>query len=191
MGLPDSGFFLDYQDPTIACSPDSPSEHLLGNTINGDYHCGLKWTYTIQNASAGVNQDCIAAHNGEEWKCMFAEHSAEHIRSPVFAMQSAYDSWQTGNVQGTGGNAKTQVLGNNITARIKSMLMARNNESGAFLDSCHHHCGAWNSIRIDGDVVSVAIQKWYAGIGDPLRGKKKLWNQNKPFPCPECCKPTA
>merc|ERR1711998_279952 len=101
-------------------------------TINGDYHCGLKWTYTIQNASAGVNQDCIAAHKGEEWKCMFAEHSAEHIRSPVFAMQSQYDSWQTGNVQG---HATTQQLGDNITARIQTMLMKYNNESGAFLDS--------------------------------------------------------
>jgi hypothetical protein len=29
---------------------------------------------------------------------MFAEHSAEHIKHPVFAMQSEYDSWQTGHV---------------------------------------------------------------------------------------------
>lgn len=30
--------------------------------------------------------------------------------------------------------------------------------SGAFLDSCLHHCGSWNSIRIDGDLVSKAMQ---------------------------------
>ena len=30
--------------------------------------------------------------------CRFAEHSAEHIKNPVFAMQSEYDSWQTGHV---------------------------------------------------------------------------------------------
>lgn len=187
-GLPDSGFFLDYQDPGVACSPQSTyTKDRLGNTIDGNYHCGLKWTYTIQNATAGIHQDCVAAHKGEEWKCMFAEHAAEHIRSPIFAMQSQYDSWQTGNVQGTGGDPKTQVLGNNITARIQSMLMAKNNESGAFLDSCHHHCGAWNSIRIDGDLVSVAMQKWYNGIGKP--GNKRLWNQNKAYPCEACCKP--
>jgi len=188
-GLPDSGFFLDYEDPTVTCSPPSMySEDRLGNTINGDYHCGLKWTYTVQNATAGINKDCVAAHAGEEWKCMFAEHSAEHVHTPLFAMQSQYDSWQTGHVQGSGGNAKTQVLGNNITARIQSMLMANNKDSGAFLDSCHHHCGAWNTIRIDGDLVSVAIQKWYNGIGKP--GNKRLWNQNKPYPCTACCKPT-
>merc|ERR1712048_736281 len=105
------------------------------------------------------------------------------------ALQSTYDSWQTGHVQGSGGGAKTQILGNNITARIKSMLMANNKESGAFLDSRHHHCGAWNSIRIDGDLVSVALQKWYDGIG--TAGSKKLWNQNKPFPCDACCKPES
>jgi hypothetical protein len=184
VGLPDSGFFLDYQDPSVSCSP--LVQPLLGRTIDGDYHCGLKWTYNIQNATAGINQDCVAAHaaTSDEWKCMFAEHSADHIRSPMFAMQSQYDSWQTGNVQG---RASTQVMGNNITARIQSDLMAHNNESGAFLDSCHHHCGAWNTIRIDGDLVSTAIQKWYEGIG--VQGSKKLWNQNKPYPCASCCKP--
>ena len=101
-GLPDSGFFLDYQDPNVKCAPDSASSttDLLGNTVPGDYHCGLKWTYTIQNASEGVNQDCIKAHTADnsQWMCMFAEHSSEHIHSPLLAMQSQYDSWQTGHV---------------------------------------------------------------------------------------------
>lgn len=189
VGLPDSGFFLDYQDPQVQCTPESGSSSKLGDTINGNYHCGLKWSFAMQNATAGVHQECIAAHTGEEWMCMFAEHASEHIRTPIFAMQSEYDSWQTGHVQGTGGAAKTQEMGDNITARLQSMLMARNLESGAFLDSCHHHCGAWNSIRIDGDLISDALQKWYDGIG--VKGSKKLWNQNQPFPCDACCKPDA
>jgi len=187
VGLPDSGFFLDFQDPSVSCSPDSALvEPLLGRTVDGDYHCGLKWTFSIQNATAGINQDCVAAHasTADVWKCMFAEHSSDFIRSPMFAMQSQYDAWQTGNVQGT---TSTQIMGDNITSRIRTDLMAHNNESGAFLDSCHHHCGSWNSIRIDGDLVSVAIQKWYLGIG--VAGSKKLWNQNKPYPCTACCSP--
>ena len=43
------------------------------------------------------------------------------------------------------------------------------------------------SISIDGDLVSVAIEKWYNSIGQA--GAKKLWNQNKPYPCTACCKP--
>ena len=191
VGLPDSGFFLDYQDPNVECTPKSASTTtMLGANINGDYHCGLKWTFEIQNATMGINQDCVEAHRESDdvWKCMFAEHSSEHIRAPVFALQSQYDSWQILYLQGPdGGDAKTQELGNNITARIQSMLMANNKESGAFLDSCHHHCGAWNSIRIDGDLSSGAIQKWYETIG--VSGAKKLWNQNKAYPCDSCCKP--
>jgi len=185
VGLPDSGFFLDYQDPQVTCQP----RRSLANTNNGNYHCGLKWTFTIQNATSGINKDCVANHAGEEWKCMFAEHSSEHIHSPVFAMQSQYDAWQTGHVQGNGGAAKTQELGYNITTSIQATLMKSNYESGAFLDSCHHHCGSWNSIRIDGDLISGAFQKWYNGVGTP--GSKKLWNQNQPYPCDACCKPDS
>ena len=201
VGLPDSGFFLDYQDPTQKCTPNSAvsatdllgvtvpgsATDLLGVTIPGDYHCGLKWTYTIQNASSGVNQDCIKAHTSDntQYECMFAEHSSEHIHTPLFAMQSQYDSWQTGHVLFN--SNPVQEMGNNITSRIQSMLMKNNNESGAFLDSCHHHCGAWNSIQIDGDLVSGAIQKWYNGIGQ--EGNKVFWNENKKYPCDACCKP--
>mmetsp|Transcript_36011 Transcript_36011/g.108183 ORF Transcript_36011/g.108183 Transcript_36011/m.108183 type:complete len:397 (+) Transcript_36011:38-1228(+) len=190
VGLPDSGFFLDYQN--APCTPTSETETKTESrhrrtTIPGDYHCGLKWTYTQQQAELGVNQACIAAHaaTDDKWKCMFAEHSAEHIKHPVFAMQSQYDSWQTGHV--LAGGQPVQQMGDNITSRLQNTLMANNPESGAFLDSCHHHCGAWNSIRIDGDLVSTAIQKWYEGLGTP--NNKKLWNQDKPYPCTACCTP--
>eukprot|EP00439_Symbiodinium_sp_Y106_P055826 s865_g7.t2 len=156
VGMPDSGFFLNYQDPEVRCSPDSSAPGLLTETINGNYHCGLWWTFHIQNASSGINQRCLAQHANEEWRCMFAEYAAEFMHSPVFALQSMYDSWQTAHVQGTGGAAKTQVLGKNITERLLKSLLAKNPRSGAFLDSCWHHCGSWNSIRIDGDLVSVA-----------------------------------
>ena len=38
----------------------------------------------------------------------------------------------------------------------------------------------WNMIRIDGDLVSSAIEKWYHGIG--VAGSKKTWVQGKPYP---------
>ncbi|CAJ1358422.1 unnamed protein product [Effrenium voratum] len=63
VGLPDSGFFLDYQDPDVKCVPE---EHMLTETINGDYHCGLRWTFGIQNATRGVDAKCLAVHSGEE-----------------------------------------------------------------------------------------------------------------------------
>ncbi|CAE6923365.1 PAE5 [Symbiodinium natans] len=191
-GLPDSGFFIDYQDPQVRCSPDSSAPSVpgaLGTTINGDYHCGLWWTFHIQNASSGVNQRCLEQHVKEEWRCMFAEYAAEFLRTPVFALQSMYDSWQTTHVQGTGGVSKTAILGMNITERLKNKLLGKNPESGAFLDSCLHHCGAWNSIRIEGDLVATAVERWYSGLG--RAGSKRLWNQNRSYPCRDCCQPDA
>jgi len=188
VGLPDSGFFVDYQDPTVACQPDGAAPGLLSTTINGNYHCGLWWTFHTQNASAGINQRCIAANQGQEWKCMFAENAVQFLHAPLFALQSQYDSWQIAHVQGWGGSNKTAVLGKNVTERLIRDLLGANPKNGAFLDSCYHHCGMWNYIRIDGDLVSSALQKWYYGLGEP--GNKRLWNQNRAFPCYDCCWPS-
>jgi hypothetical protein len=70
-----SGFFLDYQG--------APA-----------YHSGMTWAFYQQNSTSGVNDACIAAHPGTESQCMFAEHTAPHIQTPIFPLQSAYDSWQ-------------------------------------------------------------------------------------------------
>jgi hypothetical protein len=69
---------------------------------NAHTRCTIQWVYDIQNATEGVNADCIKAHTADrtQWQCMFAEHSASHLRTPVFAMQSQYDAWQITHVQG-------------------------------------------------------------------------------------------
>ena len=77
VALPDSGFFLDYQNPKVAPTPGGDYRAL--NTVPGDYHRGLQWVYEIQNATAGINEDCVAAHQsgeGDAWTCMFAEHTS-------------------------------------------------------------------------------------------------------------------
>eukprot|EP01065_Artemidia_motanka_P021125 TRINITY_DN2520_c0_g1_i1.p2 TRINITY_DN2520_c0_g1~~TRINITY_DN2520_c0_g1_i1.p2 ORF type:complete len:413 (+),score=152.86 TRINITY_DN2520_c0_g1_i1:59-1240(+) len=182
VGLPDSGFFLDYQSPKVPPTP------LAQNTIPGNYHTGLAWVYYIQNATAGINADCIDAMHKKGMDghmCMFAEHTSVYTKTPLFALQSEYDSWQAAHVLAPG--ESVQVLGDNITRIMKSNLFAHNARSGAFLDSCEHHCGAWNSITIDGDLSSVAIKKWYESLG--RTGAKTLWDQGEPFPCKECCSP--
>lgn len=105
-GLPDSGFFLDYQDPrrhaaTVASSPAHPPLP-LGTTVSGNYHKGLKWVFTQMNATSGINQDCIAAMrtggvptDAPLYLCMFAEHTSPFTHTPLFPMQSTYDSWQS------------------------------------------------------------------------------------------------
>jgi len=46
------------------------------------------------NSTSGVNDACIAANAGSEWKCIFAEHTSPHIKTPIFPLQGEYDSWR-------------------------------------------------------------------------------------------------
>jgi hypothetical protein len=43
----------------------------------------------------------------------------------------------------------------------------------------------FSSIRIDGDLVMEAFQKWYLSLGDPTA--KKVWRQQEVYPCADCC----
>lgn len=64
-----------------------------------------------QSSSAGLNAACVVAHKstGDPEKCIFAQWTTKHIKTPTWPLQSEYDAWQTGNVMG-GGNATTQVM---------------------------------------------------------------------------------
>jgi hypothetical protein len=52
------------------------------------------------NSSAGVQKECQAHYGalGEGWRCNFAQYTASFNKAPLFARQSTYDSWQSGNV---------------------------------------------------------------------------------------------
>ena len=50
------------------------------------------------NSSTGVNDACIAASVGQEWRCIFAQYTYSHIATPTFIAEGAYDSWQMGNI---------------------------------------------------------------------------------------------
>merc|ERR1712072_911426 len=97
---------------------------------------------------------------------------------------------QTGNVMGapdpgTTPAATQNVFGKNLTALVRSELLSQP-QHGVFLDSCHHHCGAWNGPVIDGTKSGVALQEWY-NKGSPALPNKGFFNQGKPFPCDACC----
>jgi len=225
VGMPDSGFFLDYQSPKVgpadgardiarqsprevpreilreaAPERETASRQLdtartqvqVGTTIAGKYHSGLRWAFEMFNATSGVNQDCITAHaSGGAWPddptylCFFAEHTVPYTHTPIFALQSEYDSWQQMYVVAKGESVQT--LGDNITRLMYANSLGPHRQNGAFLDSCSHHCGSWNAITIDGEQVSTAFAKWYESLGTPRT--KRVWRQAKPFPCKSCCTP--
>merc|ERR1712087_634639 len=49
------------------------------------------WNVT---GNGGTNLKYLAAHQGEEWKCLMAPYIASHLETPIFVMNSAYDVFQ-------------------------------------------------------------------------------------------------
>jgi len=163
-GLPDSGFFLDYD----STEPKGPK-----------YGRDMRWVFNQMNASDGVNQECIRLNPGAKENCFFAEHTAPHIKTPFFPLQSEYDSWQEGNILGTSNATELNAFGAELTKRFGKAVTV-SSDNGAFLDSCNHHCGEWNVIVILGKDTSAAFDQWYTtGRGVFIQGKE--------FPCTVCC----
>ena len=107
-------------------------------------------------------------------------HQDAH-RAPTFPLQSQYDSWQTGNVAGGADPTTENAFGKNLTSLVLKTFLNQP-QHGIFLDSCHHHCGAWNGPVIDTMGSGAALNAWYTK-GSGALPNKGFFNQNKPFPC--------
>jgi len=146
-GLPDSGWILDYD---AGLGPGLRQQWL--------------WIYNNMNSTSGLDQSCVAAHvptkNVEE--CMFIETTTLHITTPLFPLQSQFDTWQIQNVLGSNDAAVINAFGKLFETRFKTGVLW-NADNGCFLDSCFHHCGYWNSIVIDNTKSGVAFKNWYNG----------------------------
>jgi hypothetical protein len=171
----------------VACMPDSG--FFLDEDRSPMYGSKMRNVYAFQESSAaGLNEKCVTAHmaTGDPEKCIFAQWSAEHIETPTWPMQSAYDSWQSGNVIGGPNTVNENEFGKNLTTLVESMLLRKDApQHGIWLDSCHHHCGAWNGPVIDNTNSSFALQAWY-NKGKELKNNG-FYNQNKAYPCDACC----
>jgi hypothetical protein len=126
----------------------------------------------MSNASANVNSDCIKAQaSDQQWRCNMAQYTLPFIKTPIFAFQSKYDSWQAGcvlsaepvlnDVPGVNGNCSAvpgwyncsqyvedctseQIMNYNMFASAMTALLQTNLKKvdGLFLVSCHTHCEA-------------------------------------------------
>ena len=186
----------------VACVPDSG--FFLDAELGPRYETKMRNVFTLHESStAGLDADCVSAHTGAEWRCMFAQWTAPFISTPTFALQSKYDAWQSTFVSGAckgwpphGCDATAMnELGGNLS------LLSPLHMHGAFLDACQHHCGTggagtppsgsnWGQTAIGGATAAVALQKWYEALYESPRvgrDSSHFYNQERAFPCTECC----
>jgi hypothetical protein len=172
VAMPDAGFFLD-NDASRA-----------SGWVNS-----MKWVFEQQNASAGLSPRCLARYNqqGEGWKCFLPQYALGFIQTPIFALQSMYDAYQTGAELRSTDPVKVDAYGANLTATLEAALLQANgvNRNGAFLDACWHHGGAWRKLKIEGMEAWDAMHAWYTGNVT----RQYYWKQAAPsgFPCKDCC----
>jgi hypothetical protein len=199
--MPDSGFFLavdaaagDSREATSShARVPSPTQANPSRMVSapklepGQYASDMRALAKLANASGGLrlSQPACVAKLGDE--CFFAETAARFLRTPTFALQSVYDSWQTKNEMAPGAEANASAVdeyGARVSATLHAALLGSGRQNGAFIDACAHHCFKWGDIRIRGDVQATAFAAWYAGSA---RGRAAVWQQNDSYPCAACC----
>ena len=189
VGLPDSGFFLDWASPPRGSEPQSRSFH---TDLGGIFHA----------ANASVNQACTDAHvvaGADPARCFFAEHTMPFVRTPVFLLQSVFDAWQTGNILGSSNGSAVNPYGAEVAARLVELAFPPGSSHSGFIDSCWHHCSdnQWFVESIDGITMRDAFTRWYKArkaewrlkmVSSPKnRAPPEVHWQDRPFPCEECC----
>lgn len=188
--VPDAGFFTDLQ------------------AISGTYALRTEYQYlfAMQNASGGVDQDCIRESAGAEWKCFMPQYTLPFIETPVFVLNSGYDLWQASNVWFPAGpwgqipdsdwiacalditrcnDTQMTIVQNYYSQTIAAMQFVLNPQSitvGAFVNSCFVHCqtSEWTTRSRIGNVsIAQAVGDWFFDRV-PTNESKRLMCR---FPC--------
>ena len=171
----------------------------------------MKYVYSMQNSTNGVNAHCkeAMAGSGEEWKCIFANFSYAHSTTKMFPLQSGTDSWQMGNIwEGDKGCIGSKLV--NCTAEEIADLNSYSESlvqdykrtdkwgspgEGGFVESCLEHVAAqgtaFDRYAIDGVKEVDAFTSWWLSDGtDPASKHQYLpcsFNVQPPHQCNPSC----
>ncbi|CAO2161787.1 unnamed protein product [Urochloa humidicola] len=172
--LPDAGFFVDAKDLS--------GQRYMRSVYDGVVH--------LQNVTDALPKDCLLA-NKDPTECFFPAELIKSIRTPMFIINSAYDSWQVQNVVVTDrsspdeswrhcradirscNSSQIQVLNEFRKGMVDGLKAAEDNMNCSwFIDSCFTHCQAWfdnsqwNSPvapRLGNKTLVEAVGDWYFG----------------------------
>lgn len=178
-GLPDDGMFLDFDRDYSYVSFDKSNPY--GN-VKGRYTQQIQWVYHMMNTTAAIDQSCIDHYQrlGTPWKCMFGQYALPYIETPMFILQTIYDSWQMQEI------LVHQTYEQPVREFAQLAFTAANiiNDypwHGGWLTGCYKHCGLWREIDIDGVNAPVAFEMF-------KNQTRRVWSQGlMDFPCTTCC----
>ncbi|XP_065888037.1 uncharacterized protein [Dysidea avara] len=183
--IADAGYVID--------APNTKGDYVFQDSI--------KYAFNMQNMSGGVNQECAAvyAKTNEVWKCIFSQYTYQHIKSPIFAYNSAYDTWQVENILQLGclppncsENQMEQFKNYSQEFMAAASPALQSPTNGAFIDSCVIHCQSlsttsWTQFKVDNQTVGDTFYAWMTGNTAVYKSKVV----DCAYPCNPTCSKTA
>lgn len=160
--LADAGFFLD--EPSIDGS----------DTMRYIF----RETYTLHNSSAGLNHDCLHAQKRKrKYRCFFPQYLLPFVSTPVFLVNSLYDSWQLGSLSNISCICDFDTCSSEEKSfirkfRKKTLHALRSvfdlKETAVFADAClvHSQCSIndfWTKVEVENLTIAQAFINWYRG----------------------------
>lgn len=161
VGMPDSGFFLPK------------------NYAPCDYLTQMEYIYYNFSTKYSLQQSCIAEERGAPWLCQTAQYMIPYIKTPIYALQSRYDSSNYDYILCDNTNQSAVYEFSNLLAAAfeGTGITDPDNVNGAFLDNCPHHYYVYNLsvpepqvfqpwtdlVSTDGYSQSQAFLGWYNG----------------------------
>ncbi|TKY52391.1 Pectin acetylesterase 6 [Spatholobus suberectus] len=168
--LSDAGFFLD----AIDVSGGRTLRNLFGGVVQ------------LQEVQKHLPKSCL--NQLDPTSCFFPQNMVEHIETPLFLLNAAYDVWQvqaslappTADPLGSWNDCKSnhancsssqiqflQDFRNQMLSDIKDV--SRSSQTGLFINSCFAHCQSerqetWfadDSPLIEDKPIAVAVGDWY------------------------------
>ncbi len=145
----------------------------------------MAWGYENWNSTNAVDADC-SAHYGEKnaWRCLFGATVAQYVQTPLFVLNSKFDTWQASAIVGapspdviTQENRTVQQFWLQYAAAMVSNFSALPPQHGGFLTNCPAHCQSgrathghdpahrtadpWNLTTINSISLGTAFKLWY------------------------------
>ncbi|KAL9990777.1 putative pectinacetylesterase/NOTUM [Helianthus debilis subsp. tardiflorus] len=187
--LADAGMFMDARDVA--------GGHTLRNMYNG--------VVTLQGSGKNLPRTCT--NHLDPTSCFFPQNIISNLRTPMFLLNTAYDSWQiiaslappSADRRGTWKACQKnpascspsqlnflQGFRNQMLNSVKRFSMSRQN--GLFVNSCFAHCQSerqdtWfadNSPLLGNKPIALAVGDWYF----ERSAVKKI---DCPYPCDKTC----
>jgi len=148
------------------------------------FPAAMEWGYKAWNAGASVNQACLNSYGAADgWKCMFGGNAARFVSTPLFVLNSKYDTWQEKAIIGAPGVITKCPM--NVSAfwiKYAHQMVAKADalpaQHGVFLTNCPAHCqtgtkSSWDQTTVGNTSIGDAFLAWWIAHTGSMMGMHK------------------